>query len=542
MMVAADGAAEVYVGARCSKASYMAGAASLLIFVLCVPLSVRAAGSVRATVPALELFRVVFSGSDWQYVYETVAQHHETSVGRAAASTLMNPVSAAVAELLTTSLSTPPGVTGLSVRGCEIDATGGLSVVYAVTRFRGGGELTNTQINNLVRTADASYLRSFYWKNGGRVTESIFVRDATLSAQRETCDLGCQYAVGVAVPILCCAVICIPVFISLVSARRASLRLDPPPPPPPPCAQVCCSRHAATLTSSYMSSGAAASSESGGVANVSLIAPEYVPVTEGLEGCPTGYRPPVERTETDDVYYTRIAQQAFEAEKRRREDENCWRRANGLPLLPELSNSTRKPRVLVVEDRQKTVQDTFVGLDPEARAAAGCTTPEEQRRQQPRRFEPHVPLRDGVAGVSGVLQAAESFHASVSTMDPYRPNRRSVVPSSTVVPMHALDVRHEQPRPSSVASVLGSTGCGAEHNTPANSLHTPLPMTSGPEDPRTGIPPLTAAERRKMPLRDTGLIGGEIVARAPSASEVRGPSNGLRSIVRPFLTEGKPQW
>ncbi|EKF27605.1 hypothetical protein MOQ_008664, partial [Trypanosoma cruzi marinkellei] len=218
----------------------------------------------------------------------TVAQHHDTPGGRAAASTLINPVSAAVAELLTTSLSTPPGVTGLSVRGCDVDAKGGLSAVYAVTRFKGGSELTNTQINNLVRTADASCLRSFYWKNGGRVTESIFVSDATLNARRETCDLGCQYAVGVAVPILCCAVICVPVFISLVSARRASLRLVPPPPPPPPCAQVCCSRHAATLTSSYRPSGAAAPSESGGVPNVSSIAPEFVPVTEGLEGYPAG--------------------------------------------------------------------------------------------------------------------------------------------------------------------------------------------------------------------------------------------------------------
>ncbi|EKF26592.1 hypothetical protein MOQ_009708, partial [Trypanosoma cruzi marinkellei] len=108
-----------------------------------------------------------------------------------------------------------------------------------------------------------------------------------------------------------------------------------------------------------------------------------------------------------------------------------------------------------------------MGLDPERRAAVGSTAPEKQRRQPPRRFESNVPQRDGVAGVSGVLQAAESFHASVSTMDSYRPNRRPVVPSSTGVPMHTLDVRHEQPRPSSVASVLESTGCGAEHNTPA---------------------------------------------------------------------------
>ncbi|EKF27222.1 hypothetical protein MOQ_009060, partial [Trypanosoma cruzi marinkellei] len=74
-----------------------------------------------------------------------------------------------------------------------------------------------------------------------------------------------------------------------------------------------------------------------------------------------------------------------------------------------------------------------MGLDPERRAAVGSTTPEKQRRQPPRRFESNVPQRDGVAGVSGVLQAAESFHASVSTMDSYRPNRRPVVPSSTGV-------------------------------------------------------------------------------------------------------------
>ncbi|KAF8285159.1 hypothetical protein TcBrA4_0033570 [Trypanosoma cruzi] len=47
----------------------------------------------------------------------------------------------------------------------------------------------------------------------------------------------------------------------------------------------------------------------------------------------------------------------------------------------------------------------------------------------------------------------------------------------------------------------------------ANSLHTPLPMTSGPEDPRTGIPPLNRAGASEDAAGATpGFIGGEIVA------------------------------
>ncbi|RNF21613.1 uncharacterized protein Tco025E_03349 [Trypanosoma conorhini] len=529
LWMTANRPARLLVPARCPNFAAVSGEFFLLFLALHAPLSVVAAGYVSATVPAQDVFRVEFSGSEWPYVYETLLQHSSAPAGQRTVSTLINPVAAAVADLLMASLSAPPGVTGLSVRGCHFGPGEGLAVVYAVTRFEGGGELTDDEISALVRRADTSYLQSLYWQNGGRATEAIVVREAAPDTPREKCDLGCRYAVGIALPVLCCAVMCIPIFISLVSPRRTSLKLDPPP-PPPACAQVCCSRHAATLTSSYRLSGAAAPSE-----------PDDGPVAsaaDAMEGYPAGYRVPEEAAETDDAYYTRVAQQAFEAERKRREDENRWRRANGLPLLTELRESAKKPRVLVVEDRQETVQSTLMDLDPEERAKLEHAPPqetEEEEEQQQQEVSPALdaPQRGGVADDAVAPQGAQGFYATASSLDPYRPNRKPFVPSSTVASARVVEVRHDPPHSPSLLSVPAPlTGGSAGQDAPATSPHTPPPTALPPGEPEAGTTPLSVVERRKMPLRDTGLIGGEILARAPSAAEARGSKGSSGSSLR----------
>ncbi|KEG11329.1 hypothetical protein DQ04_02731010 [Trypanosoma grayi] len=460
----------------------------------------------------------------------------------------MNPAASAVANLLLAVLTTSPGVTGMSLRDCQFE-TSGLSAVYAVVRFPGGGELTNEQIRTLVRGADTSMLQALYWQNGGRTTEGVYVIDTAPSMRRVKCDTGCRYGVGIGVPVVCCAVLCIPIFISLVSVRRANLKLDPLP-PPLPCAQVCCSRHAATLTPSYKLLNPHASLDPGYELQrhryeqdlMRPDTPEFVPTVDEMDdGYPAGFQPPTVAGETDEERYTRTAHEAFEAERKRRDDENHWRRENGLPLLADMSTSKRKPRVIVVEDRKEAPYNTVMDLDPVERAkiepvpppplpppAAAATAPQPVSTSVP-------PMRDSDEVI--VPQPMPSFYASNSSINSYQPNKKAARPESSLVGDRGSHThpRHIPPTSLTPASITPSTLSPAVAGGAKRGEDVPerVPPNLNPDDLQPGVSPFTGANHQKVSLRDTGMIGGEILPRLQSTSPGADPDGRQPSILRP---------